>query len=267
MKSALAIAALLLTSCPAAAFDHRHADWQALLERHVVVASDGHSSRVDYSGFKHDRTRLGAYLGELNAVAMSEFEQWDGASRLAFLINAYNAWTIELVLDAYPELDSIKDLGGLFSSPWRKRFFTLLGERRSLDDLEHQLIRAPGVFDEARIHVALVCASIGCPMLRPEAFVAQRLDAQLEDSMRRFLGDRSRNRFDGARGELFVSKIFDWYEDDFQRPHGRFASLADTFASYAESLAHTSHEAEQIRSGEYSLHFLSYDWQLNDVRR
>ncbi len=266
MKSVL-LAALLLCCGPAVAFDHRHGEWQALLERHVVVAADGHSSRVDYRGFKIERARLQTYLDELSTVGRSEFGQWDKAQRLAFLINAYNAWTIDLVLGAYPGLDSIKDLGSLFTSPWQKRFFTLLGEQRSLDDLEHRLIRTPGVFDEPRIHAALVCASIGCPMLRPEAFVAERLDAQLEDGMRRFLGDRSRNRFDAAQGRLFVSKIFDWYADDFQRLPGRFASLSDTFASYADVLSDSPHEAALIRSGKYSIHFLSYDWHLNELGR
>ncbi|MGD8911013.1 MAG: DUF547 domain-containing protein, partial [Chromatiales bacterium] len=94
--------------------------------------------------------------------------------------NPYNAFTIELILTKYPGIESIKELGGLFRSPWKRRFFTLLGERRHLDNLEQDMIRAFGVFDEPRIHFALNCASIGCPMLRNEAYVAERLDLQLE---------------------------------------------------------------------------------------
>lgn len=266
MKSAL-LAVLLLSSGTVLGFDHGHGEWQALLERHVVVAADGHSSRVDDSGFKIELARLQADLDELAAVGRSEFEQWDRARRLAILINAYNAWTIDLVLRMYPALDSIRDLGGLFRSPWQKRFVVLLGETRNRDELEQQMIRAPSVFEEPRIHPALVCASVGCPMRRPGTFIAQRLDAQLEDAMRRFLSDRNRNRFDAARGRLFLSRIFDWYAGDFQRMPGRFTSLSDTFASYADALADSLREAALIRNGSYSIHDLSYDWHLNDLRR
>jgi hypothetical protein len=99
-----------------------------------------------------------------------------------------------LILTKYPELESIKDLGSVFSSPWKKKFFSLLGQERSLDDIEHGMIRAPGAFDDPRIHAGVVCASIGCPMLRPEAFTPEKLDAQLDDGMKRFLADGTRNR-------------------------------------------------------------------------
>src|ERR1700691_2046756 len=195
-KAVIAVAAALLAAAnPALAFDHSHAGWDALLKRHVVVATDGSSSRADYAGFAADRHALQSYLDSLSAVSEAEYRNWTREQKLAFLINAYNAYTIDLVLTRYPDLQSIKDLGWLLKSPWKKEFFTLLGVTRSLDDLEHGLIRAPGVFDEPRIHFAVNCASVGCPMLRDEAFSAARLDAQLEDGTRRFLGDRTRNRY------------------------------------------------------------------------
>jgi hypothetical protein len=219
---------------------------------------------VDYRGFQENRQQLQDYLDELSSVPQNTFDSWGKDQQLAFLINAYNAFTIELVLTRYPDLDSIKDLGSFLRSPWKKRFFTLLGEERHLDDLEHGLIRAPGVYDEPRIHVAVVCASIGCPALRDEAFTAERLDAQMEDSFTRFLGDKSRNRYNPSSQTLEVSKIFDWFEEDFDKGHGGFDSLESVFARYAELLADTPEAQQRIRDGQIPIKHLNYDWGLND---
>ena len=258
---------VLACALPAqAAFDHRHADWDLQLKQQVVVAASGALSSVRYAGFKAQRASLQAYLAALSAVTPPEYAGWTQPQQLAFLVNAYNAFTIDLVLSRYPDLKSIKDLGGVFESPWRKKFFRLLGSERSLDDLEHGLIRAPGVFDDPRIHVAVVCASIGCPMLRNEAFVAERLDAQLDDAMRRFLSDRQRNRFDPASGTLAVSKIFDWYQKDFEQGHRGIDSLKTLFARYADRLADSPAAQSDVRAGRYKLSHLDYDWALNDAR-
>jgi hypothetical protein len=198
-------------------FDHSHAAWNALLAKHVKPFNNGNASAVDYTALKAEQAALKAYLGTLTAVTEADYAKWSKPQRLAFLINAYNAFTVELILTKYPELESIKDLGSVFSSPWKKKFFTLLGQERHLDDIEHGMIRAPGAFDDPRIHVGVVCASIGCPMLRPEAFTPEKLDAQLDDGMKRFLADSTRNRYDAGSGKLQVSKIFDWYGKDFEK--------------------------------------------------
>ncbi len=250
----------------AAAFDHSHAAWRALLERHVVMAEHGFASALHYAGMQAERAQLGAYLARLSAVTPEEYAGWSRAQRLAFLINAYNAFTVELVLSRYPGLESIKDLGTPLRSPWKKKFFRLLGKARHLDALEHGLIRAPGVFDDARIHTALVCASVGCPMLRNEPYVAERLDAQLDDALRRFLSDRSRNRFDEGSGRLAVSRVFDWYRKDFEPGPTGTGSLAAVFARHAEQLADGQAARSSIRDGRYRLEFLPYDWALNDAR-
>jgi hypothetical protein len=260
---------MVLTSLPAQAFDHAHREWNALLGKHVRLITDGRASQLDYLGIAADRIALKTYLTSLSAVREEDYRQWSKAQRLAFLINAYNAWTVELVLGKYPNLKSIKDLGSVFQSPWKKRFVPLFGREVSLDDIEHGMIRAQGEFrefDDPRIHAAVNCASIGCPMLSAEAFVADRLDAQLEDGMRRFIADRSRNRFDAATGRLQVSKIFDWYGKDFEKGHQGFTSLAATFARYAEQLADAPDARERIRRGDYRIEFLDYDWRLNDTR-
>lgn len=263
----LAAGLMLAASALAHAFDHGHADWDALLKQHVKVAAHGNASAVDYAGLKQQQPQLGRYLDGLSAVTEQDYASWSREERLAFLINAYNAFTVELVLTAYPDLKSIKDVGSLLRSPWKREFFTLFGRKRSLDDVEHGLIRAPGVFDEPRIHVAVVCASIGCPMLRPEAWRADRLSSQLDDAMQRFLADRSRNRFDPATGTLHVSRIFDWYGKDFEAGHQGFDSLQTMFARYADSLTDSPAKGDKIRRGQYRLEFLDYDWKLNDLVR
>ncbi len=261
------LALALLWALPGhAAFDHGHAAWDALLKKHVVVSASGVASSVRYAGLQAERAQLRGYLDALAAVTPDEYGRWTRAQRLAFLINAYNAWTVELVLTRYPDLASIKDLGSVLQSPWKKKIVRLLGDTRSLDDLEHGLIRAPGAFDDPRIHVAVVCASIGCPMLRDEAYTAERLEAQLDDALRRFLSDRSRNRYDAGSGTLRVSRIFDWYRKDFEQGHQGYASLKDVFARHADRLADREDARARIRAGDYRLDFLPYDWALNDAR-
>jgi hypothetical protein len=248
-------------------FEHSHAAWHALLAKHVKPFAGGNASAVDYAALKGEQAALKAYLGTLTAVSEADYGKWSKPQRLAFLINAYNAFTVELILTRYPDLASIKDLGSVFSSPWKKKFFSLLGQERNLDDIEHGIIRAPGAFDDPRIHAGVVCASIGCPMLRAEAFTSEKLDAQLDDGMKRFLADGSRNRFDAASGRLQVSKIFDWYGKDFEKGHKGYDSLKTTFARHAAQLAATPEAQARVRSGDYRLDFLDYDWRLNDVRR
>ncbi|MGQ0578222.1 MAG: DUF547 domain-containing protein [Betaproteobacteria bacterium] len=251
---------LLFASTVEAAFDHSHAKWDALTQKHVVWLPGGHASQVGYSGFKADRQELKSYLDGLSAVTQSEYDGWTKPEKLAFLINAYNAYTVELILTGYPGVKSIKELGSLITSPWKKRFFSLLGKARTLDDVEHGLIRAAGVFDEPRIHMAANCASIGCPALRNEAYVASRLEAQLEDSVVRFLSDRSRNHFNPQNGRLEVSKIFDWYGKDFAARQG---SVEAWLAHYAAQLADEPKYQQTIRDRKARLQFLDYDWALN----
>jgi hypothetical protein len=175
---------------------------------------------------------------------------------MAFLINAYNAFAVEKILVRYPDIGSIWDFGKLFGNPFKDEFFTLLGGKRSLDWIEHENLRKS--YREPRIHYAVNCASVGCPMLREEAYAASRLEAQLEEQARRFLSDRSRNRL--RQGRLEVSKIFDWFRQDFE-PRDAY------FARYADVLTDDPMQQEMIRSRTAALRFLDYDWSLNDARK
>ena len=252
---------LLVTATRAdAAFDRTHAAWSALLAAHVRWNDAGTATTVDYRGFARDRAALDAYRSDLAGVDEREYAAWPAANRLAFLVDAYNANTIALVLTRYPDLASIKDLGGLFSSPWKQRFVALLGATRSLDDIEHGLIRDGVGRDEPRVHFALNCASIGCPALRPEAYRAADLEQQLADQAHRFLSDHARNRYDPAGERLQVSKIFDWYAADFTRAAG---SVARYLGRFAAELAPDDAVRARIAAGSVPLAFLDYDWRLN----
>lgn len=252
--------------------DHGYAAWTALLRKHVRVAADGNSSRVDYRGFAADRARLHAFLKTLSAVGADDYASWSKPQQFAFLANTYNAFTVEKILTRYPNLKSIRDFGLVFGNPWTDRFFTLLGRPQHLDGIEHEWMRAPGVFDDPRVHVAVNCASIGCPMLDREAFTAEKLDAQLEDLMRRFLSDRTRNRYDPRAKTLELSQLFDWYADDFRKGgvsflgYPGFASLAELGARYADQLADTDADRAALRAGSAPIRFVEYDWSLNDAR-
>ncbi len=149
-------------------------------------------------GLAQERAALAAYLQSLSAVTPAQYAGWSKSQQYAFLANAYNAFTIEKILTRYPDLKSIRDFGTVIGNPWKDRFFTLLGKPQHLDGIEHEMMRAPGAFDDPRVHVAVNCASVGCPMLSNRAFTADKLDAQLDELFTRFMSDRSRNRYNAA---------------------------------------------------------------------
>jgi len=274
MKKAICSLLLALPLAAHAQLDHGHVAWTALLNKHVVLIQGGKASQVDYAGFARDRAALKNYLDSLSRVNEAEFGAWSKPQRMAFLINAYNAWTVEKILTRYPRLNSIRDFGTIFGNPWKDRFFILLGKENHLDGIEHEMLRSPGAYDEPRVHYALNCASISCPMLREEAYVAGRLDRQLEEQAQRFLSDRSRNRYDTSRNALEVSKIFDWYRVDWSSSYRGIAenarpiaSLPEYFARYAELLASDPAEQRLLIEQKIEIRYLEYDWTLNDIKR
>lgn len=258
----LLLACLLVSPVRAAspAPDHAQSDFDALLRAHVHWNATGTSTTVDYAGFKRDRARLRAYLAAAARIDAHEFAAWPQRRRQAFLINVYNAATVDLVLSRYPDLDSIKALGGLFSSPWKQPLVPLLGKVRSLDEIEHGLLRGASDYRDVRIHFAVNCASVGCPALRPEAYVDERLDAQLDDQTRRFLRDRSRNVYDAGDGVLRVSKIFDWYAGDFDRLEGGVAAF---LARHGSDLGLDDATTRRLAARQLPVDFGKYDWSLN----
>jgi len=246
------------------AAEFNHTSWDGLLRKYVTPVSSGQTglaTQVDYQGFAKERSNLQRYLSALSKVQRTEFDRWQNSEQLAFLINAYNAWTIELILTAEGKLNSIKDLGSVFKSPWKKKFISLFGEIHSLDDLEHGLIRGSGRYNDPRIHFAVNCASIGCPALRVEAYVAEKLEFQLEDATLAFLSDPSRNRFEP--GTLKVSSIFKWYKEDFEKGWRGTKNLQQFLAKYGKAFGLDKNSSIALASGNWSIEFLDYDWRLN----
>ena len=206
----LCCAAIRVSGGQANAFDHSHALFATVLEKYV---SDG---AVDYKGLKADVDGLKSYLDGLAAVPEATFNDWSRPDQLAFLLNVYNAATLQLVIEHYP-VTSIKDIGSSFKSPWRLPWVRLFGRTITLDTLEHRIIRPR--FHDPAVHFALVCAAKGCPPLRSEPFVGSRLKEQFTDQARSFLAQSGKNRVDPPRHTVYLSPIFKWYREDFRYHH------------------------------------------------
>ena len=227
-----------------------HAAFDALLEKHVV--DDEGLARVDYAALAEDHAALDDYIAALEAATPSQMSE-DEAH--AYWINLYNAKTLDVVLDAYP-VESIRriNLGGsLFRpGPWRATILEVEGEKLTLDDVEHRIVRA--IFQDPMSHYGLNCASFSCPNLMADAYTGDNLDALLEESGRLYVAhDRG---VEVRNGRIVASKIFEWYADDF----GGEAMLKDHWASLAEPEKAAAIEAAEI--GYYR-----YDWDLNDVEK
>jgi len=212
---------------------------------------------VDYAGLERSgRPALNAYLRSLESVCPSDYDTWTHDQKLALWINAYNAYTVKLILDHYP-LTSIRSIGLLPGAAFRETFIpleTLRGSALSLEDIEHEILRKE--FREPRIHFAIVCASKSCPTLRSEAYRATTLDAQLTEAARGFVSDSSKNRYDAASRTLRLSPIFDWFEEDFERSSQTLPAFVARYAEPATAAALTS-------GGDVRVEFLDYDWSLN----
>lgn len=224
---------LLAIAAPAAAFDH--SDWEAVLRLRVNDLGE-----FDYRGLADDREKFDSYLEKLAAVspesAPTSFPT--NEDKIAYWINAYNALTVEGVLRAYP-VRSVRKLDRFFESA----AYRLGGKTVSLDDVEHSILRKQ--FSEPRIHFSLVCASVSCPRLAPFAFTGPKLEEQLDARTRLFISER---RNVTAEGGVILSKIFDWFKDDFRASGG--------VVRFIEDHGGPTLDGKRIR-------YRSYDWSLN----
>lgn len=228
---------MLATVAGASAFDHNYDVLDRVLKAHVE------SGRVDYRTLKANRQPLDTFLNESATVTEASFKTWSQSEQLAFLINLYNADTLQLIIDHYP-VKSIKDIGSFFKGPWDQDVVKLFGKTITLNNLEHDIIRKQ--YNEPRIHMALVCAAAGCPPLRSEAFVADRLDEQLDDQSRTYLASPKGMRIDTGKKRVYLSAIFKWYGDDFP-----------SVTAFVEK-----HSGKQLDG--LKMDYLDYDWSLND---
>jgi len=223
-----------------------HSSWTTLLSKYVED-----NGLVNYEGFISEKAELENYLEILSSNAPSE--SWSENEKLAYWINAYNAFTVKLIVDNYP-LESIKDLNPTISVPtvntiWAKEWFQIGGEDFSLDRIEHKILRKE--FNEPRIHFAVNCASISCPVLRAEAYEADKIDRQLDEQTRIFMNDPSRNII--TKEKVQVSKIFSWFGGDFKKDQ----TLLEFIDRYTR---------EDLNDNA-KVRFTKYDWNLNEVKR
>lgn len=248
---------IMLPLSLAFSFDHQHQDWTKWLEKYTKEIP-GPSTEVNYTLARKNKEDLNTYLGSLESVTQKEFDTWSQNQKKAFLFNAYNAYTIQLIISNKP-VKSIRDLGTLVQSPWKISFVPLLGKKRSLDEIEHDLLR--GTYKDPRIHFAVVCASIGCPRLQLSAYTADKLEDQLNQATREFLNDTSRNRIEvkNQTVHLQLSKIFDWYAGDF----GGKEKLPEFILPFmAKPNSKSDYSGKKIK-----VTFLDYDWRLNDISK
>ncbi len=252
---------IVVGSVHAAPFDY--SEWDNVLRHNVTTNDGGKSSQVNYAAIAAAPQHLNHFLSQLSAVTQHQFDQWPKDQQLAFLINAYNAWTIALIIRGPADISSIKDLGTWFTSPWEKEFIPLLGQQHSLDNIEHQLIRGSKRFNEPRIHFAVNCASVGCPALNTEPYRGETIDQQLERATNNFLSDHSRNRL--KRDQLEVSSIFKWYREDFEQGWRGLTNLEQFLAHYSQALDLTVEQKNNLRAARINIKFLDYDWRLNST--
>ena len=215
--------------------------YATLLKKHVT---DG---RVDYRGFKKDEALLDQYLSQ---AGRTQPDRLDRDSQMAFYINLYNAATIKLILTAYPDIHSIKELGSLFKSPWKKAFIHLNGQTITLDHIEHEILRPR--FKDPRVHFAVNCASKSCPPLLNEPYTADKLNVQLNQAASDFINDPHSNYIQGDT--LYVSRIFKWFNEDFNNDVKGF------FLKYARGDLKRQLET---RASTLKVAYLDYDWSLN----
>lgn len=204
---------------------------------------------VNYKGFANDKAELTTYLNTLSKNPPAT--NWSKAEQLAYWINAYNAYTIQLILNHYP-VKSIKDIGSkikipFVNTPWDIKFIKIGNETYDLNNIEHGIIRKQ--FNEPRIHFALVCAAKSCPRLRNEAFEASRLNAQLDDQAVDFLNSPGKNSITPKQASL--SKILDWYGGDFKK---QGLSVKDVVNKYSKTKI----------TDDTKISYQTYDWSLNE---
>jgi hypothetical protein len=214
-----------------------------LLKKHV------NNGAVDYAGLKTNEAMIDRYLKVLEDVTPDKLSRNE---QLAFYINAYNAWTIKLVLSGYPGIKSIKDLATWPNTPWKKEICRINSKVMTLDHIEHNILRPR--FKDPRIHFAVNCASKGCPPLGPEAYQGGIIDKQLDDAVKSFINDPKQNYLKGKK--LYVSKIFKWFPDDFNN------DIAGFVLKYAKNDLKNRLMSKQNR---VKVSFLDYDWTLNSI--
>ncbi len=244
------------SSTPATAESFSYDLYAEILETYV-----DDNGLVDYEGLQQNRTALDQFNESIGTVPQETYNTWSDDEKLAFLINAYNSFTLQSIIDQDPLKSSIRDISGV----WRIRQFNVAGQSKTLNDIEHQTIRKE--FSEPRIHAALNCSAISCPVLRQEPYTAEQLDQQLEDQAYRWLLGTEGIQIDREAAEVRISSLFDWFGEDWLPVY----AVDDQFAGSEKERAAlnfisqylSDEDAAYLEAGDYEVRYLDYDWALN----
>ena len=216
---------------------------------------------VNYTALQTNAQPLTDFVTKLGAVSPSSYESWSNPDQIAFLINAYNAITLQSIISQQPLKGSIKDIFGV----WNFNKHSVMGKSITLDTIEHGILRKD--FQEPRIHAALVCAAISCPTLRQEPYIGEKLDAQLEDQVRQWLASPHGLKIDRAQNQVAISAIFKWFGEDWQAKYNssdKFTGSDKERAALNFISGYVSQDDQAYLSkGDYKLSYLDYDWSLN----
>ncbi|UCE62618.1 MAG: DUF547 domain-containing protein [Nitrospirota bacterium] len=251
LKTCLIVGMILLVFIqPALAFDF--SSWDGILKKYVdsKTINGVTLNAVDYKKLAKDSAYT-KIVKDIEAASLSTLKSKD--EKLAFWINVYNIMAAKMVLDNYP-VKSIKDAGSLFTAVWKKPVGVVAGKERTLNEIEHEILRKMG---EPRIHVAIVCASVSCPDLRKEAYTADKLNNQLDDQMTQFLANPKKGlAVDDKKGYVYVSSIFKWFEEDFEPKGGVRTFIAPYSPEPLQAL---------VTNDKLTVYYLDYDWGLNEL--
>lgn len=242
-------------SFAAGAFDHHYMKLENLIEQYVK------EGKINYRRIiKNGLPDFDSIVADLEKISESEYAKWTNEQKMSFWINAYNIGAIKLVLDHYPLKRSF-DLHALrypahsiqqIPDVWNQKILTILGKKVGLNYIENEILRKE--FHDPRIHFAVVCASLGCPVLRDEPYVFDRLDSQLNDAAAQFMRDNKKFNYDVHSSTLYLSPIFKWFKEDFERAGGRIAFIE----KYLPQDKNLPEDAK--------IQWLDYDWSLNEQK-
>lgn len=265
----LTLLSLLFFSANAFAADYDDSDYAVVLAAHV-----DESGMVDYAALKANREPLDRYQQTLAEVDSSVYNSWSDEAKIAFWVNAYNALTLAVIIDNYPIQssffkslfhpdNSIRQISGV----WTEITFPVMGTDWTLDQIEHTILRQQ--FQEARIHMALVCAAMSCPPLRTEPYTGDRLDAQLDDQTDQFLNHSKKFRTDTEERKVYLSKIFDWFGQDFIPIYGtdeQFTKFGEKERAVLNFISQYLPEDDHsyLQTVDFDISYLDYDWTLNE---
>lgn len=245
LKAALLV--VIIGMCASIADAHDFSDWDALLKKHVAPATIAgvRLNGVAYGKLKED-PQFKKLIGDLKNASPGSARP----EQLSFWINVYNILAVKTVVDHYP-VKSIKDIGNLLNPVWRRPVAPVAGKERTLHEVEHEILRKMG---DPRIHMAIVCASVSCPDLRPDAFTPERLDAQLDEQVKTFLENMGKGmKIDMSSQKIYLSSIFKWFEKDFAGSGG----ILQFVTRYAPS------DQKILSDDKVKLSYLDYNWDLN----